>query len=303
MRIGDFITKICYHESRNITGDYKEAAMTDMKIIADSSCDISPEEKERLEVALVPLTLTLGEQEFVDDDALDLPDFMARMKAYQGKVSSACPSPGAFQEAFQAAGSSICITISEKLSGTYQSALLGKELAEKEGARAEVVDSKSASAGEVLLVYKIREWMEESLPYQEIAERARAFADTMKTYFVLDSVENLVKNGRMNKVVGTLVQVLGVKPIMGADGEGNIALFGHARGRRQILEKMAGLVKESGKETEGELLVIAHNNNWPLARELEGLIRGAYRFRDVLVVQTRGISSMYANDKGLVMAF
>lgn len=275
----------------------------DIKIIVDSCCDISNSEKERLGVEIIPLTLNLGDENFIDDDTLDLPGYMVKMKAHQGKVSSACPSPGSFKEAFLRAGNAICITLSENLSGTYGSAVLGKELAEEEGASVEIINSKSACAGEVLLVYKAQELIDAGLERPAVAKGVEAFLGNMKTYFVLDNIENLVKNGRMNKVVGKLISALGVKPIMGADKEGNIALYSHARGKKQTLEKMVSFIKESGKNTQDERLVIAHNNNLEMAEALKELILNSHNFKEILVVQTRGVSSLYANDKGLVMAF
>jgi fatty acid-binding protein DegV len=125
----------------------------------------------------------------------------------------------------------------------------------------------------------------------------------MKTYFVLENLDVMVKNGRLHKITSKLLTALTIRPILGSDGDGNVALFSHARGQKQAVEKLADTIEKSGKNTEGETLVIAHCNNISMAERLKELIAVRYAFRDIWIVATRGISSMYASDKGIIMAF
>ena len=274
------------------------------KIVADSCCDMTPDLKAELGVTIVPLTLTIGEKIYTDDEVLNLPHFMDDMKKCQERVGSACPSPSSYGDAFEDGSTSFAVTLSSNLSGSNASAQLGMALARDErNADAHVFDSRSASAGEVIIVYKLRQLIDEGLHKSEIVQVVERFIDNMKTYFVLDNVDNLMKNGRMNKVVGRLVTALNINPVMCADENGEIALFSHARGEKQIIEKMVGTVEKSGKPTTGESMVITHCNNLPLAQKLKEAIHRRYDFKNVLVVPTRGISSLYANDKGIVMAF
>ena len=277
----------------------------DYKIVADSCCDLSPELKKEWGVTSVPLTLTLGDKHFTDDETLDLPGYMQEMKQYKGRIGSASPAPQLYKEAFEGEHTSFAVTLSENLSGSYNSAMLGKSMAEEEGGAADVhvFNSKSASAGEVLIVLKIRKLINEGLQKSEIIAYIERFIEDMKTYFVIDNVDNLMKNGRLNKITGNLISVLGIKPIMGADDDGNIALFSHARGYAKIIERLAGTIKASGKNTEGESMVITHCNNPGLAERLMNAIKERYQFKEVLVYPTKGLSSMYVNDQGVIMAF
>ncbi len=100
------------------------------KIIADSCCDMTPELKERLGVEIVPLTLTLGDKNFTDDETLDLPQFMAEMKSFTGKIGSAAPSPQLYKDAFDGPHTCFAVTLSSNLSASYSSAMLGKRMAE-----------------------------------------------------------------------------------------------------------------------------------------------------------------------------
>lgn len=272
------------------------------RIVADSCCDLTPELKTQYNVVTVPLTMTLGEASYTDDETLDMPHFMAQMKACKERIGSAAPAPGLYYEAFCGAEESFAVTLSANLSGSYSSAMLGKSLAEEEGAAAHVFDSKSASAGEALLIVKIHKLLREGLPKPEIIERIERFIKEMKTYFVLDNVETLLKNGRLSKIAGTIVSVLHLRPIMGSDGEGNISLFSNAQGWKQALRKLADTIEASGRSTEGESMVISHCNNAPFAAELKREIEARYHFSEILVLPTRGLSSIYANEMGVIIA-
>lgn len=275
------------------------------KIIADSCCDMTPELKERFGVLSVPLTLTLGDKNYTDDETLDLPQFMVDMKNCTGKIGSAAPSPQLYKEAFSQSDTSFAVTLSSNLSASYASAMLGKAMTEEEdkNVSVHVFDSKSASAGQILIVLKIREMINQGLQNSKIIASIEKFISEMKTFFVLDNIDNLLKNGRLNKIVGTVLSVLHIKPLMGSDKEGQIALYSHARGQNQIVDKLAETIKISGKETEDNSLVITHCNNPGLAEKLKEAIVSRYHFKEILIVPTGGLSSVYANDKGIIMAF
>lgn len=276
----------------------------DFKIIADSCCDMTPELKKRLGVTTIPLSMTLGGKCFMDDETLNLPEFMQEMKSCTEKIGSASPSPILYKEAFEGSHTSFAVTLSSRLSGSYNSAVLGNNLAlEDEGADAVIFDSKSASAGEVLLVLRIHKMIKLGFHKSKIISSMENYIQNMKTYFVLDSVDNLQKNGCLNKLTGRLISALNIKPVMGSDGDGNIALFSHARGQNQLIDKLTDTVEKSGRNTTGESMVITHCNNPGLADKLFNAIDRRYHFEEIIVLPTGGLSSMYANDKGIVMAF
>jgi DegV family protein with EDD domain len=277
--------------------------MMKMQIVADSSCDIPESEQEMLGVKTVPLTLTLGEKSFTDDNALDLPAFMEEMKACKERVGSAAPAPSLYEEAFKSADASFAVTISANLSGSYSSAMVAKGLAEESGALVHVFDSKSASAGEALIVHKIRQLILAGVPRLDIVARIEQFINDMKTFFVLDNIDNLLKNGRLNRITGTIISKLHIRPILGADKNGDISLFSHVQGWKQAVKKLADTIESSGKTTDGETMVITHCNNTEMATMLADEIRQRYKFKEILVLATRGLSSVYANEKGIIIAF
>ncbi|MDR1570155.1 MAG: DegV family protein [Oscillospiraceae bacterium] len=274
------------------------------RIIADSSCDLTAELKEEWGVTTVPFEMTLGRKQFTDDDSLDLPAFMKEMAACTERIGSSAPPPYLFKKAFEGTHTSFAVTLSGKLSACYQNAMIGKKMAEEEAkADVHVFDSLSASAGEVLVAQKIHQLIKAGMEKSVIIANISRFIQDMRTYFILENINNLLKNGRLGKITGLLITKLGIKPIMCADEHGNIALFAKARGYKQSLEKMADTIRSSGKATENESLVITHCNNLPAAQLLAELIRNRYNFREILILSTKGLSSVYTDDKGIVMAF
>ncbi len=272
-------------------------------IIADSCCDLTKDLKSRFNAITVPLSITMGDKMFVDDDKLNMKVFMKAMKNHKGKIFSACPSPSAYRDAFLEAKDGFAVTLSKHLSGSFESALQGKKLAEEKGAQIHVFDSKSASAGEVLVALKIRRLIEQGRTREYIIEKIEDFVKKMKTYFILENFDNLIRNGRLHRITGKIISILNIYPIMGSDGDGNIALFANARGKRQAIVKLMDLIRKSGRPTEGQEIVIAHCNNVGLAEHVRKIIIDTFHFAEIVIVPTRGISSMYANEGGIILAF
>ena len=271
-------------------------------LVADSCCDLTPELRTEWGVKSVPLTLTLAEESFTDDDSLDLPDFMARMHACKGRVGCAARAPGQYADAF-GTGDAFAVTLSSSLSGSYASAMSGKEIAEESGAKVHIFDSRSAAAGEVLVMLKIRKFIKEGLQKSEIIQKVENFIKEMSTFFVLDNIDNLYKNGRLNRITATLISTLHIRPIMGADRDGNISLVSHVQGWKQVVKKLADTIASTGRDTTGQSIVITHCNNPQFADELKAEIERRYHFSEILVLPTRGVSSLYANEKGIILAF
>jgi len=273
------------------------------KLIADSCCDMTKVLRKKLGLVSIPLRMVLGEKEYVDNEDLDVDMFIRDMNSYKGKAASSCPSPADYRDAFLGSGTAFAVTLSENLSGSYSSAMAGKALAEEQGADVHVFDSKSASAGEILVALKIRELIDMGKQKLEIIDKVGKFIKEMKTFFVLENLDNLIKNGRMNKIVGHIATIMHIRPILGSDGDGNIALFSKVRGSRQALDKLADTIEESGKQTEGETMVITHCNNLSGATLLKKIISERYKFAKIHIIPTGGLSSMYANNGGIIMAY
>ena len=274
------------------------------RIIVDSCCDLTKEAREELGIVSVPLTMIVDDKEYRDDEFLDIASFVDTVSSFNGKTSSASPAPYLYEQAFEGNENAYVITLSSKLSGSYSNAVIGNDASVENGnSPAYIFDSKSAAAGETLLALKLHELIVSDIPKEQIVKTMHRFIDDMKTYFVLENYSNLQKNGRLSKVTGSLIHMLNIKLIMGADGNGEIALYEKCRGAQNMLQKMLYLIDNSGKETKNENLVISHCNNISLAEKLKELVQERFHFKNIYIVPTGGLSSLYVDNKGVVMAF
>ncbi|MDE6951100.1 MAG: DegV family protein [Lachnospiraceae bacterium] len=275
------------------------------KIIVDSCCELPDEYKNDPRFERIPLTLELGDYQILDDEHFNQKDFLDRVAAYPQCPKSACPSPERYREAYHNDAEHIyCITLSSHLSGSYNSAVLGKNLyEEKYGAKdIYICDSESASIGETQLAMKFMEWEEEgSMTFAQIVEKAEAFRDAMSTYFVLDNLETLRKNGRLSGVKALIASTLSIKPVMGAI-KGVIIQKGQSVGIKKALTKMADIIVSEGKNLDAKVLYISHCNCPGRAKLVKDLLLARTKFKDVKILDTAGVSSMYANDGGVIVA-
>lgn len=274
------------------------------RIVADSSCDLNEELQEQLDVSLIPFKIDLDDKKFVDNEDLDVSELISVMKNSPNPVRTSCPSPGDFVEEYKKYDTTFVIAISSQLSGTYNSAVLAKDMVKEEypDKFIHVFDSKSASIGETLIAIKIKELIDQNLGNLEIVEKVEKYIKEMKTYFILESLDNLIKNGRISKTKGLIANVLNFKPIMGAN-DGNIELVENVRGRKRAFKRLVEIIGESGEKLEEKVLAISHANALERAEELKKEIQGRYNFKDIILVKTGGLSTAYANDGGIILAF
>lgn len=274
-----------------------------IKIVADSCCEFTPELKASIETENVPLKMTLGEETFVDDETLDVDGFLNKMNQYKGRTLSSCPSPDEYHRSLSESKMNYIITLSSQLSGSYSSASVAQALAREEGTDAYVFDSKSASAGELLVAIKLKEFIDKGLAKTDIIAKVEDFIKNMKTLFVLENLDNLMKNGRMSKIVVKIATVMQIRAILGSDGEGNISFFDKARGTPNAIQRLADMIGEYCKDTKDKVLAISHCNNEKQALRLKEIAQQKYSFKDIFIVKTNGLSSMYANQGGVIVAF
>lgn len=275
------------------------------KIVVDSCCELPEEYKNDPRFERIPLTLEVGSNRILDDETFDQQDFLKKVAAYPKCPKSACPSPERFKEAYETDAEHIyCVTLSSHLSGSYNSAVLGKNLYEEEFGKKDiyVCDSESASIGETQLAMKIMEWEEEgAMNFSQIVAKLEAFRSAMNTYFVLDNLDTLRKNGRLTGVKALIASTLSIKPVMGAD-RGVIIQKGQAVGIKKALAKMADTIVSEGKNLETKVLYISHCNCPSRADLMKELLLARAKFKNVKILDTAGVSSMYANEGGVIVA-
>jgi len=273
------------------------------KIVVDSCCELPEKYKNDSRFQIVPLGLEVGDYVISDDESFNQKEFLQKVAAYPLCPKSSCPSPEKYREAYHdEAGEVYVVTLSSHLSGSYNSAELGKSLYRETygDKKIHVVDSESASCGETQLVEKIVECKEKGLGFEETVERVETFKRQMRTYFVLDNLETLRKNGRLSGVKALVASTLNIKPVM-VGNWGVIEQRGQAIGINKALAKMADCIVGDVDKPEERTLMITHCNCPERAEYMRGLMEKRASYRDILIMDTAGVSSMYANDGGVIV--
>lgn len=278
--------------------------MMKFRIILDSCGEMTPQMKQDERFMSAALTLMVGEDTIVDDENFDQADFLKKVAAYPESPKSACPSPEVYQKGFEADAEHLyAITLSAELSGSYNSAVLGKNLVLEDHPekKIHVFNSKSASIGETLIALKIQECEEAGMEFEEVVQTVEAYIESQNTYFVLENLETLRKNGRLSTVKALVATALKIKPVMGATPEGTIRQLDQARGINKALVKMVDYVKEGEEHSSEKVLAISHCNCPERAQMVKDALLERMEVKDVIVLDTAGVSSMYANDGGIIV--
>lgn len=280
------------------------------RIIGDSSTELTKGDQERLEVKFVPFIIDVEDKSYVDDDSLNIEEFYEAMKATSDPIRSACPSPHQYEEAMiqmveEGAEGIFVITISRKLSGSYNAASVGADSFREKHPNipVHVIDSKAAGSGQGNIALLIQDFIDEGLQFDEIVERIDRSVDDQITFFILESLDNLIKNGRIMKTAGLMVNALHIKPIMRSN-DGEIELHKMGRGFNRSLKKLGtGIINMAADFAEEKYLTIVHAGNLAAAESLKEQIEASLNFKEIIIVQAKGLVSAYADIGGIVVAF
>lgn len=276
------------------------------KIVVDSCCELPEEYRNDPRFQTIPLGLQVDDWHIMDDENFNQAEFLKRVASAKDCPKSSCPSPEKFMESYNADAERVYgVTLTAKLSGSYNSAVLGKNLYEETYGekKIHVFDSKSASCAESLIALKVMD-LEESGKYtfEEIVEKMEEFRDKMQTYFVLDNLDFLKKNGRLTGLKALAATTLNIKPVLKAiDGE--IAQAGQAVGVKKALAKLADMIVEKMEKTGHDMMVITHCNNYQRAEIVRDMIlKKTDLIKKVIIMDTAGVASLYAADGGVIVA-
>ena len=274
-------------------------------IIADSSCDLFALEgpAEGVSFSTVPFVISVDSTDYVDDERLDTPGMVTAMEKSRQACRTSCPFPNAWYDLFMQPGHVIAVTISGRLSGSWNSANAAREMALEAcpDKKIAVIDSRSTGPEIILIVRKICEAIASGADFDAVVKSAEDLAERTHIVFALSSFNNLVKNGRMSRIAGFLAGKLHLWGIGVGSEEGTIRVKHKVRGARMALEAIVQDIKER-RERPGEI-VISHCLNRELAETLKDSIERLWNSAKVQVVPTRGLCSFYAERGGLIVAF
>lgn len=279
--------------------------MPKWKIVVDSGCDyrqlknLAPD----TEFISVPLTIQVGDQAFVDDVNLDIDHMMEVMEASKSAAGSACPSPQAYQAAFEGTENIIVVTITGGLSGSFNAARVARDMYIEEHPEVNIhlVDSLSAGGEMDLIVDEINRLIATGMEFEELVQAITTYQENSKLLFVLAKVDNLVKNGRLSKLVGTVVGLLNIRMVGEASAEGKLELLQKARGHKKSVAAAFEEMKKAGYN--GGRIVMAHRNNDKFFQQFSELVKSTFPNAIVDQVAPSGLCSFYAEDGGLLMGY
>ena len=275
------------------------------KVVIDSCGELLDEWKQDPRFESVALILSVDGVNIIDDETFDQADFLKRVAECPECPKSACPSPERYMRAFDCEAEHVyAVTLSAELSGSYNSAVLGKNLLQEDhpDRQIHIFNSKSASVGQTLIAMKIQECEEAGLPFEQVIETVDAYIEQQHTFFVLDNLETLRKNGRLSKVKALVASALKIKPVMGSTEEGAICQLDQARGMNKALVKMAQAIVEKTADSGQKTLAISHCNCHERAILLKNALEERMPMKKIVILDTAGVSSMYANDGGVIVA-
>lgn len=274
------------------------------KVIIDSCGELTEEMKKSGDFETASLQIDVDGYHIIDDETFDQADFLRRIRESSECPKSSCPSPERYMEEYHCDAEHVyAVTLSSELSGSYNSAVLGKNLYEEEYGEKDihVFNSKSASVGETLIGLKIAECEEKGLSFQEVIDTVDAYIEEQHTYFLLETLDILKKNGRLKGLKAVVATALNIKPVMGSTPEGSIQQLANARGMKKGLARMVEEVAANLQNPKEKILAIAHCNCRERAEAVKNMLLEKAEFKDVIIVDTAGISSMYAADGGVIV--
>ena len=274
-------------------------------LVSDSACDLYTLEgcDGKIDFATIPFTIHIGGTEYIDDENMPVSEMLEANESHSEMAQTACPSPETWREKFSAPGPVIAFTISGALSGSYNSACLGRDmlLEDEPDKQIAIIDTKATGPEEAMLIWRARDLILEGKTLEEIEKDLNETAEKIHTSFALSSYHNLIKSGRVSRLIGFIAGHLGFWGIGIGDEKGEIAIRGKARGSKSMVRFLTEEISRIG--VAGKQIVISHCQNLKDALALKLSLEEANPGVEVLVQTTRGLDSFYAERSGLIVGY
>lgn len=269
------------------------------KIVADSSCDMW--ELNGVDFAVAPITISTDNKHYVDNQELDVHLMSEELAKYKGVSHTACPSVGSWLDCYEGFDEVFVVTLTGSMSGTYNSAMTAKGIYEEENdnVKVHVFDSLSTGPEMRLLIEKLKEMIEEDLPFEEIVEKGQDYLNHTRLFFALKSLHNFAMNGRVSKAVASAIGVLNISIFATASEEGTIQQISKCRGEKKVVKSMIEHLENAGYH--GGKVRISHADNLKLAHNVRDKILELYPNADIIVYPMGGLCTYYAEIGGLLV--
>ncbi|PLS16991.1 DegV family protein [Bacillus sp. M6-12] len=274
-----------------------------IKIITDSSADLPEELMKQYDITSVPLTVTVGGQDYAEKVDLSPKEFFTKMFSTDELPKTSQPSPASFAEAFSKFGKDtelLCLTISSGLSGTYQSACLGKELS---NTNVTVFDTLAGSLGHGLQIIRAAELAAQGYTMEEIVADLTQYREKMNILVLLDTLENIVKGGRLSKFQGSLAKILNIKVILERVDGGKVEILEKIRGKKRFQKRVLEIIQERGNNFSQTIFGITHTGNLEDAEAVKQELIDKFHPKEVIVNYMGATMGTYAGKNGMIISF
>lgn len=272
-----------------------------IKLLSDSSCDLT--QLEDISFSVAPLTITAGENNFVDNENLDINNMLEVLQNYNGKSSTSCPSVNDWLENFEDADIIYVVAMTSGLSGTYNSACSARELylESHPDTKIHVFDTLSTGPEQALIINKLVSLIKQNTPFEETVELTNNYMKHTGLLFSLESLHNFAQNGRVSKVTAAAVGVLGIRIVGTASNTGTLQVISKCRGEKKAQSTLIEQLKATGYK--GGKISISHVNNIDFANNLKNELIKEYPNADIIINKARGLCSYYAENGGLLVGY
>jgi DegV family protein with EDD domain len=274
--------------------------MSRIKIITDSSCDLNKEIVQKYNIGIAGLNVSFGEETYIDGE-MENDIFYKRMAESKELPKTSCPSPEKFIKSYEGEDEILVLAISSKLSATYSTAVLAKNmfLEENPNKRIEVIDTQTGSVGQGLLVLKAAQLVQEGKSLSEIVEIIEKIKNDLVFFGYLETLENAIKGGRINPLAGKLINVLNFKIIIQVV-DGLVKPVDKARGDnnslKKVVESVCSRIPKEGKK----ILAIGHSNCLQKALKVKEMMIENHRFEDIIISEVGSVMGTYTS-KGAIL--
>lgn len=251
-----------------------------IKLIADSTCDLSDEILQQYDIKIAPLSISFEGKTYQDRVDIFPDDFYSIIENIAGEIKTAMPSPDEFLKLFDNAVSAgateiLCICMSSGTSGSYQSAKIAENYFFEEHpettVKIHVVDSKSMSHGSGWLILKSAQLIEKGFTFEELVDFNESYKTNVKHFLSVDDLDHLLKSGRLTNASAFIGKILRVKPIMSMkDGKG--AIVAKVRGKKRVLSHYVQELKERIDLDISNFLIIGYTSDIKIAENLKNKI-------------------------------
>ena len=274
-----------------------------INIIADSSCDLP--EKYLKKINLAPMTLKFKNEIFKDRVDISPSEFYKKLKSIDYSPGSAAPSPGEFLKHLKEDHDNFIIAISSALSSSYNNAVVAKDmfLDKINDGVVHVFDTLNASVGEGLVILKLLELREKSTSSSTVLNELGSYIEGLNTFFLLENMDNLINSGRLNKIMGKIVNMLNIKLLMGKDENGAIKLYDKIRGSKKAFNTLLDYIEEYGTDLENKYLGIAHYDCYEKAKKFKEEVEKRYNFKEIIITEMGPTIATYADRDAILISF